>query len=347
MRWIFRLLLMIFLLSVVSVSGYYYVGYSLSPTSVNQTVEVEIPLGASVFSVGKALEEKGLVKNKFLFAIYVYMKGKSKDIKAGVYEVPPSSDANEILDIFTDGSKNVMRLTVPEGFTAKQIAEKLENKGMNGEAFLKAVNRKDRSDSFLRNVPVNQKRRYRLEGYLFPMTYNLPKDADPDQLVDKMLKQFQKHMKQEGFQQKLKKHGLTMDEWVTIASIIEREAKVQDEFPRVSGVIHNRLKIRKKLQVDATVQYALGEQKERLYYKDLRIKSPYNTYRIGGLPPGPISNPGREALKAALEPENHQYLFYVTRKDGSGLHYFARTEAEHQRNIERSKQEAKKHGDGS
>ncbi|MDA8353438.1 MAG: endolytic transglycosylase MltG [Firmicutes bacterium] len=342
MNWTLRILLTILLLTAVSVIGYFYVDYSLTPRDIDRPTEVEISTGASVLAVGKTLEEKGLVKNEWIFAAYAYLKGEAKDMKAGVYEVPPGADANKILDIFTDGSQSVMRLVVPEGYTAEQIAAKLEEKGIDGEAFLKSVDRKSRNRFLLNRIPVEAERRHRLEGYLFPITYNLPKDTEPSQLVDKMLEQFRRHMEREGYLSDLKERNLTMDEWVTIASIIEKEAKVPEEYPRIAGVIYNRLQAGKKLQVDATVQYALEKRKQRLLYKHLEVKSPYNTYLYKGLPPGPISNPGKLALKAALHPEEHDYFFYVTRKDGTGRHYFARTEAGHNRNIKRSEQQAKK-----
>ncbi|MFD1408913.1 endolytic transglycosylase MltG [Kroppenstedtia eburnea] len=347
MKWLLRLFFTFLMVGLFSALGYWYVEHSLSPSSVKQPVEVEVKPGDSILNVGRELERKELIKDDFLFVAYAFLKGRTKDLKAGVYEVPPGSGTPEILNIFTDGSQNVMRLTVPEGFTAEKIAAVLDKKGLDGDEFLQAVNRKeDYPDSFVKEIPSDRKRRYQLEGYLYPITYNLPKGTDSKHLVQKMLQQFERNMEREGIRPKLKEQNLTMDEWVTIASIIEREGKVEEEFPRIAGVIYNRLKVGKKLQVDATVQYALGEQKARLLYKDLEIKSPYNTYRIKGLPPSPISNPGPKALRAALEPEKHPYFYYVTRKDGSGLHYFARTEKEHLQNIERSKKEAAKE-DGS
>lgn len=341
MKWLVRLFFTFLMVGLFSALGYWYVEHSLSPTSVKRVAEVEVKSGDSIVDVGRELERQELIKNDFLFVAYAFLQGRTKDLKAGVYEVPPDSGTPELLNIFTDGSQNVMRLTVPEGFTAEKIAAKLDKKGLDGEGFLKAVNRKENyPDSFVKDIPTDPKRRYQLEGYLYPTTYNLPKGADSKHLVQKMLQQFERNMEREGIQSKLKEKNLTMEEWVTIASIIEREGRVEEEFPRIAGVIYNRLKVNKKLQVDATVQYALGEQKARLLYKDLKVKSPYNTYQIKGLPPGPISNPGPKALRAALEPEEHSYSYYVTRKDGSGLHYFSRTEKEHLQNIERSKKEA-------
>ncbi|MDR6225186.1 endolytic transglycosylase MltG [Desmospora profundinema] len=338
MKWIWSILLTLVITAALAVSGYWYVQQSLQLSSGGESVEVEVPQGASVLDVGQILERENVIEHGWLFALYAWLEGKSKGLKAGVYEIPPHSTAQDILGIFADGSQNVMSVTIPEGFTVDQVADRVAKRGVEREAFLKAVNEAEYAYDFVQQIPADPKRTHRLEGYLYPITYNLPRDADPHELVDKMLRQFQRELEHDDIKQKLDQKGLTVDEWVTIASIIEREGQVKEELPRIAGVIYNRLDDGMKLQVDATVQYALGKQKERLFYKDLEIDSPYNTYRIEGLPPGPIANPGKAALRAALEPEEHDYFFYVTRKDGTGKHYFARTEKEHEQNIEKSKQ---------
>lgn len=338
MKWIWSILLTVMITAAFAIAGYQYVQQSLQLTPGQSSVEVEIPQGASVLDVGQMLEQENVIKHGWLFALYAWLEGKSKGLQAGVYEIPPGSTAKEMVNIFTDGSQNVMRVTIPEGFTVDQIADRVAERGMDREAFLEAVDEADYPYPFVQEIPASKERTHRLEGYLYPITYNLPRDADPKTLVDKMLRQFQKELERDGVKQKLEQKGLTVDEWVIIASILEREGQVREELPRIAGVIYNRLDNGQKLQVDATVQYALGEQKERLLFKDLEIDSPYNTYRIEGLPPGPIANPGKDALRAALEPEEHDYFFYVTRKDGSGKHYFARTDQEHEENIEKSKQ---------
>jgi UPF0755 protein len=341
MKWFIRFIVALLLIAAVSVLGYMYVQYTLSSPPRTKPVEVEVSQGDSIMQVGTQLEKKKLIRDDLFFAAYAMVKGQAKALKPGVYEIPPGTDVNGILDIFSHAKNNVMRLTIPEGYTVDQIAEELQKKRVDKEAFYRAVNQRTYRYPFLRQINSSSKRKYLLEGYLYPSTYNLSKNTDPEKLVDKMLDQFQQEMDREQVLQKLKAKNMTVDEWVTIASIVEREGQVKDELPRIAGVIYNRLKTGRKLQVDATVQYALGKQKERLYFKDLKVRSPYNTYLYPGLPPGPISNPGKQALEAALNPEKHQYFFYVTRKDGSGRHYFARTEAEHQRNILRSKQEAR------
>ncbi|PTM59626.1 endolytic transglycosylase MltG [Desmospora activa] len=338
MKWIWRILLTLILTAALAVGGYWYVQQSLQLKSIEEPVEVEVPQGASILDLGQTLEREQLIRHGWIFAAYAWLEGESKGLKAGLYELPPNSTAKEMLNIFTDSTKNAMSLTVPEGFTAEQIADRLVKRGMDRTAFLKAVDEADYPYDFVKQIPMDDKRTHRLEGYLYPITYNLPREADPEALVDKMLRQFQQELERDGVKQQLQQQGLTVDEWVTIASILEREGQVKEELPRIAGVIYNRLDKGQKLQVDATVQYALGNQKERLYFKDLKIDSPYNTYQIDGLPPGPIANPGPDALQAALAPEKHNYFFYVTRKDGTGKHYFARTEEEHEANIERSKQ---------
>ncbi|SFS97544.1 endolytic transglycosylase MltG [Marininema halotolerans] len=342
MKWILRLLLTLFIFAVLSAGGYAYIEHSLSSPA-KQAVEVEVPMGASILDVGKLLEKKGLIRDDLFFAVYAYLKGEAKGIRAGMYEVPPNSSTEDLLSILTHGENNVMRITVPEGTTVNGIAYRLEKKGIQQADFLRAVNRRQYPYQFVQNISKNSDRKYLLEGYLFPITYNLPKKENPEKLVDAMLRQFAKRLEDPSVKEQLQRRHLAVDQWVTIASIVEREGLDREELPRIAGVIENRLRTGKKLQVDATVQYALGKQKSRLLYKDLKVKSPYNTYLINGLPPGPIANPGDAALHAALYPEKHSYLFYVTRKDGSGRHYFARTEAEHEQNIKKSKQQAKKH----
>jgi len=172
-----------------------------------------------------------------------------------------------------------------------------------------------------------------LEGYLFPDTYYPGSDSGPDKIVQMMLQNFEQVMERNDYISKARSKGLNLNEAVTVASMVEREARVESERPIIAGVIYNRLKAGMPLQIDATVQYALGKQKEKLLYKDLEINSPYNTYKISGLPPGPIANPGWPSLKAAIEPEKNNYLYYCAKPDGS--HAFSRTLAEHNRNVQR------------
>jgi len=341
MKWLIRLFLTCLLFGAWAVVGYFYVDYTLGSPLRQEPLEMEIPEGASTAEIGALLKEHGLIRKSWFFAPYVWWKGYAGKLKAGVYEIPPDAQIDEVLAILTEGKQNVVRVTIPEGFTVEQIADRLagiKELGIDREVFLEAVQKKEYKYSFVQNIPSNKDRKYYLEGYLFPSTYHFEKNTKPEEIVDRMLDQFNRRLEKEGVREELKRRNLTVDEWVTVASLIEREGRVQEELSTISGVIYNRLNRGMLLQVDATVQYALGKQKEILTYDDLKVKSPYNTYLNKGLPPGPIANPGEKALEAAMQPQKHDYLFYVTRKDGSGKHYFARTEAEHQANINRSKQ---------
>ncbi|WP_231705755.1 endolytic transglycosylase MltG, partial [Effusibacillus lacus] len=191
---------------------------------------------------------------------------------------------------------------------------------------------------FVRQIPKKPGMRYRLEGYLFPETYEIKQGATEHEIIDRMLKQFDKVVSPD-LREKFKANGLSLHDAVTMASLIEREARVAKERPTISGVIHNRLQQKPPmlLQIDATIQYVVG-QKPELLYKDLEVESPYNTYKYEGLPPGPIASPGLDSLKAAASPEKHELFYYVTKKDGTGEHYFAKTLEEHNRNIALSEQ---------
>lgn len=329
MRWPMRLLLTLLLLGGWSVLIYFYADHTLESPQREKAIVLEIPHGASSTEIGQLLEKNGLIRSDRFFNIYVRVTGATNALQAGVYEIPPDKNLEGILQIMASGKQNTFRVTIPEGFTVKQIADRLSEHGIDQDQFLEAVDNESFDYEFIKELDNNDKRLYRLEGYLFPSTYEIRKGASPEEIIDIMLKEFDKRLQRDGVKNKLKEQNLTVDKWVTIASIVEREGQVNEELPRISGVIHNRLEIGMPLQVDATIQYLRGEQKARLMYKDLEVDSPYNTYKVKGLPPGPISSPGEAALNAVLEPEDHEYLYYVTRKDGTKLHYFSKTYKEH------------------
>lgn len=329
MRWSMRLLFTLLLLVGWSVLIYFYADHTLQSPQRDKPIVLEIPHGASSTEIGQLLEKNGLIRSDRFFNIYIRLTGATNALQAGVYEIPPDKNLEGILQIMAYGKQNTFRVTIPEGFTVKQIADRLAEHGINRDQFLEAVEKESFDYEFVKELDNTDKRLYRLEGYLFPSTYEIPKGASPEEIIDIMLKEFDKRLQRDGVKEKLKERNLTVDKWVTIASIVEREGQVSEELPRISGVIHNRLERGMPLQVDATIQYLRGEQKARLMYKDLEVDSPYNTYKVKGLPPGPISSPGEAALNAVLEPEDHEYLYYVTKKDGSKLHYFSKTYKEH------------------
>jgi len=323
--------------------GALYVQQQLQPPAGDgKAVAVEIPMGATALDVGVQLAEKGLIQNPTLFKWYLAYQGQSSMLKAGKYYLTQGMTIDEVSRILVNGDAKfgTIQFTVPEGMTIDQIGDMLsEEKLVTKEAFLQEVATGQFEQAFLKDIPKKEGIKHRLEGYLSPDTYEIFKDANAHQIIETMLKQTDSVFTPE-WREQMKKRGLTMHETLTLASLVEREARVAKERPTIAGVIHNRLKLNPpmKLQIDATIQYALGENKDVLLFKDLEIESPYNTYKYEGMPPGPIATPGRDAIKAVLFPEQHEYLFYVTKNDGSGEHHFAKTFDEHNKNIAKSNQ---------
>lgn len=322
--------------------GLYYVQNQLQPPAGSgKAVEVDIPEGANASVVGQKLHDLNMIKNPTLFKWYLSYQGSSANLKAGKYYVTQGMTMEEIARVLVEGDAkyNTVKFTIPEGLTIEQIADVLvkQNLVSDKQAFLNEADNGTFEYPFVQAIPTNAGIKHRLEGYLFPDTYEVFQDATPHQIINTMLKQTDSLLTPE-WQDQMKKQGLTVHTALTIASLVEREAKVEKERPIISGVIQNRLKANPpmKLQIDATVQYALGKTKETLLYKDLEIESPYNTYLHDGLPPGPIASPGRDSIQAALYPAVHDFYFYVTKNDGTGEHYFAHSYEEHQKNIAKS-----------
>ncbi|MFS0554476.1 endolytic transglycosylase MltG [Brevibacillus sp. 179-C9.3 HS] len=332
-------LFMVFILAAGGAAWYVY--QQLQPVAGEQTVKnVTIPSGSSVQKIGTLLEEQGLIRNADVFNYYVKYKGVAPKLKAGEYQFTTGQAIDEMLTAMVEGNTvvNANRFTIPEGWNVEQIADHLDKEGIvEKAAFLKEVNEgKFPEYPFVAAIPEHADRKHRLEGYLFPETYEVDKDATAHDVVSRMLAQFQKEWKPEWTEQ-LKQNKLTVDEAVNLASIVEREVTVDKERPLVAGVYYNRIRDKWPLQADATVQFILGKQRDRLTYEDLKVKSPYNTYTNPGLPPGPIANPGRASLEAVVNPAQHDYFFYVTKKDGTSEHYFSKTLQEHEANDKKSR----------
>lgn len=294
-------------------------------------VVVTVPPQAPAGQVGALLQQKKLVRSAVIFSLYARWKGMDGLIKAGEYSLSNGLSTPEVLFELVNGRLAIQSFTVPEGFTTAQIADLLVSKGLvNGERFYWAVANENYSYPFIQGAPNNEKR---LEGYLFPDTYQVFRGCSESSIIEMMLKRFEKEIDELDYLTLVQKAGLTLHQAVTIASLLEREAVLDAEKSLIAGVIFNRMAKSMPLQVDATVQYALGTHQPKIYYKDLQVDSPYNTYRTYGLPPGPIAMPGRASLLAAVKPAATSYLYYVARPDGS--HAFANTLDEHNLNIER------------
>jgi UPF0755 protein len=310
-------------------------------------VRIDIEPDSSLKQIGSILKSKKLINEDWFFRYYAVYRQKT-NLLAGTYEIKPNENLDAILNKIAIGKQDLVKVTIPEGKTVNEIAEIIAAKGFSKEEFLKAVNRANNKDTFNFEKEIKQTpaRKYKLEGYLFPSTYEFHKGTSGDDIVKIMVQEFGKRVVKLDARNKLNNSPYSIDQWVTIASLIEREGRVRSELPIISGVIHNRLRINMMLQVDASIIYAYslnGIVKKKLNGNDTKLNSPYNTYKIKGLTPGPISNPGEEALKAALEPAQHSYLYYVTKQDGTGAHFFSKTYEEQKAKIvESNKNEAAK-----
>lgn len=321
------LLILLLMIVIVAVGGGYYLStmnQALSPGS-DKIVLMEVASGDTTTAIAAKLEEKGVIASAEKFRIKSRLSGNDGKYKAGVYEVSPAMTASEIMDKLISGEQKQIRLTIPEGYTLDQVAEAVEKSGIcTKEEFLEETQNGEFEYRFMEYAGTGEKR---LEGFLYPETYFIPKGTSAHNLVNILLAQFDKVFTDEYYDQAAKM-GLTPRDVVTVASMIQRETLVSAEGAKVASVIYNRLEDGMKLQIDATVQYALGEQKARLTYSDLEVDSPYNTYKVQGLPAGPICQPHKSAIEAALWPEDTDYLFYVLKPDGSGSHNFAVTDTE-------------------
>lgn len=286
---------------------------------------VEIPNNATTAQIGALLVENNVVNSNFIFKLYLRMNSElAGQLKAGVYTFNGSYTVAEVVNELTKGGAPVgIKVTIPEGYNRTQIAETLaENDIVAVEAFIEACQNGDYPYDYL-PAPGSDER---LQGYLYPETYFFPTGVDAEAVVQMMLAEFDKQFNDE-WRAQLVSRDLTMNDLVIMASIVEREAVVTEDRPIIAGVFYNRLAANMKLQSCATVQYALGEVKPVLTYADLAVESPYNTYIVDGLPPGPICSPGYASLKAALFPTETDYLYFVAKNDGS--HVFSITYDEH------------------
>ncbi len=318
------------IMAVLITAGAIFYG-QLGPVSPGSSEEklFVVEHGAASGKIAAALQKEGLIKNAQAFLWYSRLTGKSDKFKAGQYLISPSLNVPQIADLLVKGKVATVTFTIPEGYHLRQIADVFVKAGISTEEeFWRVVKDGDFHYPFLKDLPHNERR---LEGYLFPDTYIIPKGMKTEQVIDLMLRQFDQVYK------KLppNKSGLSMHEVVTLASIVEGESRLDVERPLIASVFLNRLKINMKLDSDATIQYLFDKRKERVLYKDLEIDSPYNTYRNRGLPPGPIGSPGEASLRAVLTPAETNYLYFVAKKDGSGQHVFAATFNEHVRNKRR------------
>lgn len=293
-----------------------------APTTAD-TVRFTVPRGATLRAVAESLAARDVVESASLFRFYATLKGQGRAVQAGTYDVPRDGSMDAVLRILVAGRSAERRLTVAEGLMLVEIAAAIEAQlGIPADSVLAAA----RDDSLRQTLGVPGTT---LEGYLYPSSYLVPVGASASDVVRQMATEFRRRW-QPAWDARLDTLGLTPDELVTLASIIEGEVRYGPDRPYVSSVYHNRLALGMRLQADPTVIYALGRRR-RLFERDYQTRSPYNTYVIDGLPPGPIGSPSTESLQAALYPARSELLYFVARPDGK--HVFSRTYADHLRAI--------------
>ena len=280
--------------------------------------------GQGLRKIANGLQQEGLVGDALRFTILARLSGQDKLIKAGEYALAATMTPHEILDQMVAGRVHLYRLTIPEGFNLQQISAAVAVAGLASEADFLATARDPQTAEAL-NIPGKT-----VEGYLFPDTYYFPRETNCTAIITTMVRRFETAFTPE-WHQRAEALGLSVHQVVTLASIIEKETGVPEERPLIASVFHNRLRKGMRLETDPTVIYGITDFDGNLTRKHLRTMTPYNTYRIKGLPPGPIASPGRAALEAALYPADTDYLFFVARRDGT--HQFSNTLGEHQKAV--------------
>ncbi|MCL2434043.1 MAG: endolytic transglycosylase MltG [Clostridia bacterium] len=346
-------LLLTFLIFYMGI-GMAYQRFIAPPKPDDQTMETfRIEPGSSLGAIAKDLQAKGYVRSSTVFKYYVDFTDRTRYIKAGDYQLAPCMTLEQLVETlsFAAPSAPVLKIRIREGDTIEAMAAifvengiledtaeflSLCKEGRGGEAE-KAYDIAD-DFFFLRTAKdTNKPRKYLLEGYLFPETYNFFSDATPRDLVEKLLRQYQKVYYSADYASQADEMDMTDDEVLTLASIIQREAGRQDDFFRVSAVLHNRINAGMRLQMDSTVSYAKGIHRLNLTSEDTEYDSPYNTYRLAGLPPGPICSPSEAAIKAVLMPDAdylaQKYLYFCTGDPALNELVFAKTLDEHNSNV--------------
>ena len=302
--------------------------------------------GQSLTRVANNLEEAGLIRNRTVFKYYCDFAGLGQKIQAGSYTLTPSMTMSQIAEQLTmgDGNPIVRNITLVPGWTLEEFAAYLVEEGAiaTAEEFLSLCRTGERFADYYYVADViaskqSSQRRYMLEGYLAPNTYEVYMTATPEDIIRKLLSQTDR-VYSVAYQERAAELGMTMDEVLTLASLIEKEAQNED-FAKTSAVFHNRLKKGMKLQSDVTIHYVTGVRKMALGSNDLALNSPYNTYQVSGLPLGPICNPGENAIRAALYPDEtyvaEGYLYFCAMEPESGRLYFSRTLQEHEQAVAR------------
>lgn len=304
---------------------------STAPADANNKEQITITIapGENANQIIAKLKEEGIIKHELAFKYYLKTHDVGAKLRAGSYQLSPSMTTEEIVQELLTGVGEMIRFTIPEGYTLRDIADLFEAEDiMTADVFWNLVRTYDISGyGFMKGCPDND---HRLEGFLFPDTYFIAKHTAPEKVIAMMLDRFQEVWAQ----LPENKSGLSNYDVVILASMVESEAKLDDERATIASVYLNRMRIQMPMQCDATILYAMPERKTQLYYSDYQYESIYNTYLHAGLPPTPISNPGIKSLEAAVQPAQTEYLYYLWDKKDNDGHVFAKTYDQHLKNID-------------
>lgn len=307
---------------VISYTAYDLYQYMHAPLRKNnpETASFTISPGDNFDRVTEKLQATGLVENPLRFMLVARWKGFERKIQAGEYRLSNQMTPLELLQALARGQVILYNVTVPEGFNIRQVARQVEAAGLaDFEGFLAAATSPALTQRL--GLPADT-----VEGYLFPDTYAFARTAEPEKIIKAMVAELRANFPAK-WQKRAQEIGFSVHEVITLASIIEKETGVADERPIIASVFHNRLDKNMRLESDPTVIYGIQDFDGNLTRADLKQRTPYNTYKIRGLPPGPIANPGREAIRAALYPADTDYLYFVAKPDRT--HYFSKTLKEH------------------
>lgn len=317
---------------IILLFSYIYISSGLKPVDKNDTstVEIKIPLGSSTSSIAKTLEENNIIKNAKIFSVYVKLKNKS-DFQAGNYEFSPSQTIDEVIEELQSGkliNEAIHKVTIPEGKSLEEIAELYAKKfDFTKKEFIKVAENKEFINELKKLYPdtisneiLDEDLRYPLEGYLYASTYEyFEEDPEIKDIIKSMVERTNKHVQEELLDKEI---DFSVHELLTLASIVERESKFDEDRPKISQVFLNRLNADMKIQSDITASYALGEHKVLMSYEDIAVKSPYNTYYVEGLPIGPIDSPSIESIQAVITPEGKDFTndYFYARPSGETLY---------------------------
>ncbi|MEK5270747.1 MULTISPECIES: endolytic transglycosylase MltG [unclassified Aeribacillus] len=318
--------------------GYLYVRSALKPVDPDnkEPVKVQIPIGSSVSQIASILEKNDIIKSAIVFKYYVKFKNES-GFQAGNYQFHQSMTIQEIVERLKKGElmgEAAIKLTIPEGLQLSEIADIIAKhtpyskkeimNQLTNQQFIKQMQKK--YPNTITDDIFNRRIKYALEGYLYPATYSFYEESPPlSEIIETMIKKTDEMLVP--YRNKMKELSLSTHQFLTLASLVEEEATEKADREKIASVFYNRLEKNMPLQTDPTVLYSLGKHKERVYYKDLEVNSPYNTYKHKGLPPGPIANAGKQSLDAVANPADTNYFYFLATKEGEVI--FTKTLDEH------------------